>query len=248
MRVIDALPVQWRNSLMFFEPRHKKDFVLNDLIQLRFRKQDVPLSKAVSKTIYVEVRRKFEKAPTAQARFTDQYFNSPLDWKAIYKLPFKVAMDTKTREFQYKILNKYLPTNSFLYKVGLKPSALCTFCDEESETLGHLFIYCHATEKFWLDFISWCNKLNISLDELTDIDKLLGIWERNEDFLLLNHLLLIAKQHIYDCRNKSIRPSLRVFNSKLNYIYQTESIVMKSNNKEQIFNTKWRKYVGNLDA
>ena len=90
--------------------------------------------------------------------------------------------------------------------------------------------------------------MNISLDELTDIDKLLGIWERNEDFLLLNHLLLIAKQHIYDCRNKSIRPSLRVFNSKLNYIYQTESIVMKSNNKEQIFNTKWRKYVGNLDA
>jgi len=167
--------------------------------------------------------------------------NSPFDWKAIYKLPFKVAMDTKTREFQYKILNKYLPTNSF-------PSALCTFCDEESETLEHLFIYCHVTEKFWLDFISWCNKLNISLDKLTDIDKLLAIWERNEDFLLLNHLLLIAKQHIYDCRNKSIRPSLRVFNSKLNYIYQSESIVMKSNNKEQISNTKWRKYVGNLDA
>ena len=111
-------------------------------------------SKAVSKTIYVEVRRKFEKAPTAQARF--------IDWKAIYKLPFKVAMDTKTREFQYKILNKYLPSNSFLYKVGLKPSALCTFCDEESETLENLFIYCHVTEKFWLDFISWCNKLNIS--------------------------------------------------------------------------------------
>jgi len=88
MRVIDALPAQWRNSLMSFEPRHKKDFVLNDLIQLRFSKQDVPLSKAVSKTIYVEVRRKFE-APTAQARFTDQFFNSPLDWKAIYKLPFK---------------------------------------------------------------------------------------------------------------------------------------------------------------
>jgi len=134
---------------------------LNDLIQLRFRKQDVPLSKAVSKTIYVEVRRKFEKAPTAQADLLINF--------SILKLPFKVAMDTKTREFQYTILNKYLPTNSFLYKVGLKPSPLCTFCDEESETLEHLFIYCHVTEKFWLDFISWCNKLNISLDELTDI-------------------------------------------------------------------------------
>ena len=116
----DDLTMFLRNSLMSFEPRHKKDFVLNDLIQLRFRKQDV----------------------LAQARSTDQFFNSPLDWKAIYKLPFKVAMDTKTRLFQYKILNKYLPTNSFLYKVGLKPSALCAFCDEESETLTHLFIYC----------------------------------------------------------------------------------------------------------
>ncbi len=44
-----------------------------------------------------------------------------------------------------------------------------------------------------------------------------------------------------------ISPSLKVFNSKLNYVYQTESEVMKYYNKKQALNAKWRKYVGSLD-
>ena len=35
----------------------------------------------------------------------------------IHSLPFKVALDTKSREFQYKILNRYLVTNTFLQSI-----------------------------------------------------------------------------------------------------------------------------------
>ena len=80
------------------------------------------------------------------------------------------------------------------------------------------------------------------------MNKPFGILQRNEYFLLLNLFLIIAKQHISDCRNKLIRPSLRLFNRKLNYVYQTESKVMKSNNKEHTLNAKWSKYVGSLDV
>jgi len=84
----------------------------------------------------------------------------------------------------------------------------------------------------------------------------LSSWEFGKEtkifYYLITYLITFysSLNNIYmtDCLNKSICPSLGVFNSKLNYIYQTESIVMKSNNKEQIFNTKRRKYVSNLDA
>ena len=64
-----------------------------------------------------------------------------LDWHDIYKLPFNVLIDTKSREFQYRILNRYLTTNSFLHKIGLANSPLCTFCKQESESLEHLLNY-----------------------------------------------------------------------------------------------------------
>ena len=146
----------------------------------------------------------------------------------IYPLKY---LTTKSREFQYKILNRYLTTNAFLHKIGLIASPLCTFCGAESESLEHLLITCPFTNDFWLDFICWCRNVNIVLDGLSNVDKLFGIWNR-EDFLLLNHLLIIAKKHIYECRKKSTCPSFRVFCKTLAYVYQLKSQVIKSNNKE----------------
>ena len=111
---------------------------------------------------------------------------------------------TKSREFQYKILNRYLKTNAFLYKIGLIASPSCAFCGAESESLEHLLITCPFANDFWLDFICWFRNVKIFLDGLSNIDKLFGIWNREEDFLLLNHLLIIAKKHIYECRKKLI--------------------------------------------
>ena len=48
---------------------------------------------------------------TAQARFEEQFPDICLDWHDIYKLPFNVLIDTKSREFQYRILNMNVVTN-----------------------------------------------------------------------------------------------------------------------------------------
>ena len=53
----------------------------------------------------------------------EQYSDACLDWHDLFKLPFSVLTDTKSREFQYKtVLNRYLTTNSFLHKIGLATS------------------------------------------------------------------------------------------------------------------------------
>ena len=87
----------------------------------------------------------------------------------IYSLPFQVALDTCTRDFQYKILNRILFTNAKLSKLKLIESPLCTFCGKDEETPEHLFVFCQSSRAFWKEISSWLRKYGIdTLPDLTD--------------------------------------------------------------------------------
>ena len=67
-----------------------------------------------------------------------------------------------------------------------------------------------------------------------------------EDYLFVNHILLIAKQHIYNCRIVKTRPSLRVFIARVKVVYQLETIAKsrdKSPDNLAIHLNKWGKYI-----
>ena len=117
MQVMDALPLQWRNSFALHGQKSDKAFVLKDHIKLSLKDQVVSIDKAASKDIYGEIRSKYETTPTAQAKYTEQYSNVCLEWKEIYHLPVKVLKDTKSREFQYKVFHRYLTTMLFYTKL-----------------------------------------------------------------------------------------------------------------------------------
>ena len=242
IQIFEALPTQWRKSLTSCGPKSGKTFFLHDQIKLHLKNQAVQIESVLSKNVYSEIRAGYETRPTAQARFEEQFPDICLDWHDIYKLPFNVLIDTKSREFQYRILNRYLTTNSFLHKIGLANSPSCTFCKQESEFLEYLLIICSCTKSFWSDFITWSNQLNISLRDLSDSDILFGFWQRKEDYLFINHMLVLAKQHIYDCRNKCTYPSFTVFLNKVSYVHQLEKKLMNSNNKVADQESKWEKF------
>ena len=44
----------------------------------------------------------------------NKYPQLAVDWKKIYPLPFTVTVETKIREFQYKILNDIVYTSDML--------------------------------------------------------------------------------------------------------------------------------------
>ena len=180
IQIFEALPTQWRKSLTSCGPKSGKTFFLYDQIKLYLKNQAVQIENVLSKNVYSEITAGYETRPTAQARFVEH-----LDWHDIYK-------------FQYRILNRYLKTNSFLYKTGLAKSPSCTFCKQESESLEHLLIICSCTKSLWSDFITWSNQLNISVRDLSESDILFGFWQRKEDNLFINHMLVLAKQHIYE--------------------------------------------------
>ena len=122
----------------------------------------------------------------------------------------------------------------FLHKVGLAPSPLCIFCERESESIEHLLLKCDYSNKFWQDLINWFNGIGIEVTNLSEVDKIFGIWNRETDFHLLNHLLILAKQHIYFCRNKGCPPSLKIYLAKVASIHQIEAIISQSNGKQSL--------------
>ena len=58
--------------------------------------------------------------------------------------------------------------------------------------------------------------IDIKVEALSEIDKMFGVWKRQADFhLLINNFLILAKQHIYSCRNKGYPPSLKSYLAKV---------------------------------
>ena len=243
MAIIDAIPTQWRHHLKMCNNYQNNSSVSNSA-QLYLNGHNIRLDKAISKNIYKEVRSKVEIIPTAQLKYSEKY-NYQLDWKEIYCIPFRVTVDSRSREFQFKVLHRYLATNKFLHKIGLLPSFLCTFCKRESESIEHLLIECDHSNKFWQDLINWFNMIDIKVEALSEIDKIFGVWKRQADFHLLNHFLILAKQHIYSCRNKGYPPSLKTYLAKVSVIYQIETTIADSNGKRTFHDIKWKKFLFN---
>jgi len=102
----------------------------------------VPILDASSKQIYQLVLRKKQKKkqipPTAKQKLTNKYPNTAINWQKVYSLAFQTTLESKIREFEYKIINCIVFTNENLCRSGLVESPACTFCQEVAGSVEHL--------------------------------------------------------------------------------------------------------------
>ena len=76
-------------------------------------------------------------------------------------------------------------------------SPLCVFCNEEEESLEHLLYFCKSSTFFWKELFSGlADEANILLN-VSHLDILFGKFDLDKDFLLVNHIILLAKYFIY---------------------------------------------------
>ena len=153
-------------------------------------------------------------------------------------MPFKVALDKKSREFQYKVLNRNLATNTFLKKIGKTDSSACSFCGVTDESLEHLFVTCQFTATLWEKLIIRCNNLNIEVESLSAVDILFGDWRRKDDLVFLKHIILFAQQYIYYCRINNSKPFFNVLLVRIKSVYLLECQIPKWKNKRQAHSLK----------
>ena len=121
---------------------------------------------------------------------------------------------TKLIEFQFQRLHRRIPTNDFLRK-GRKENDNCTFCNNSSETLIHLFWSCHVSSSFKKSVTDWLqnalpligkyNLLNISALRLRPEP------HSTEYSRQLNYCTLLARFHIWKGKMDEISPNFANF-------------------------------------
>ena len=120
-----------------------------------------------------------------------------LPWRKINYYCIFFSQSTKLRWFQYRIIHRILGTNSFLKKIKIKDSDLCTFCREVPETIEHMFLGCHLVSELWHGVSDWIfGKTYIELP-LNLILVLFGIMNSHGLNFVKNKILLLTKFYIY---------------------------------------------------
>ena len=190
MGIVNSIPNKWK--LIIKQSQHHICSPSNDTFQINIENATVNVLKVTSKMLYNEFRRKKQTVIAAQKKIELKYPDLSLEWKDIYSLPFTVAHDTKTREFQYKLLNNIVFTNDKLFRFKMIDSPLCAFCQTEVESPEHLFFHCNVTKSFWQLLCSRMSEQKVISTPLTLENVIFGVFNIVEDFHILNHTILLA--------------------------------------------------------
>ena len=127
-------------------------------------------------------------------RWGNQFGNiNDKEWK-LYNSSIKDIKEVKLADFQYKINNKILVTNSFLFKIKKINNNGCSYCNEHGETIEHLFLSCTKVKDFWNNLQDWLsNNCNIILN----LDEKSLIFSSQKPKSIENYILCLAKYYIY---------------------------------------------------
>ena len=175
--------------------------------------------------------------PNNSQKLKHDFNLSEEELKRVFILPHTVAYEPYVKAFQFKILNSLLYTNNKLFKIGYSESDRCSFCNNDSESVHHLFFNCPYSNIFWKHFEDYYftvmnHRKTLGLQEI-----IIGI--TTTPCPLLIYLLLTAKIHIWDCRRNRVRPDIEIFKFKIKLKYEIEKYIAT---KSHDLKHKWVKF------
>lgn len=148
----------------------------------------------------------------------------------------KITSSTYLQALHYRLVNRILPTNTFLLRAGLSESSLCTFCDSANETLGHLFSNCQKVRAFFIKIKALLGQkysFRITVEQINRIFP--DCTERN----IIGLIMIITIQCIWFARLEEKEPEVRRFESLLKNHHLIEKFVCKVNDTYDQWYSKW---------
>ena len=157
-------------------------------------------------------------------------------WKTIHKPPFKITKNSKFQWLQYRLINRILATNTFLYKIKKTNTNTCTFCRLE-ETLEHVFWECANIQSFLDTFETYVQEnTNLQLP-ITKRNFLLGDLDLNK--IVHNAIFLWLKYYIYTMRCAEKTLNIEVAISILKKNYEILKHIAYKNGEKTKYDTIW---------
>ena len=185
-------------------------------------------SPSVSQSVYRRLISTLVESPTAMSKWVNEFPDISTNiWEYIFKCPWATTRETKVVFFQFKFLHRILPTNRLLYLMGKNDSELCTFCQGEVESIGHLFWDCVYTSTFILDVEQrFLHKQFVFSKQ----DIFFGYQYRLCH--PYNFLILHLKYYLFSCKLQCIKPNVNNFYYKFKFLIHTEKFIHSKRDKK----------------
>ena len=146
-------------------------------------------------------------------------------WSQIDKQ--KVSTFSKVQAFQWRSTHGKLYANKNFHAMGIKESPRCMFCEEESQSLTHLFLECSFIKKLYA-----CFERQYNLEEkLTDLEKIIGVDPSRCRSKLISKKLAILRRMIYQNNHRDEKPRWGQFIDLVDRIYTIEYAIVDRNGK-----------------
>ena len=227
--LLHSLPDSWKKRI-----KHVSGIITYNLyisayhhnLLIPFKGSKIFYDKLITQNDYPEICNKW------QTVFPECVF----DWYKVFNLYRYNLKDVKLLEFQYKFLNKAVYTKRELLRMHLVDNDMCTFCNDASESLCHVYWDCSETQTFWKELESW---INMYLSQNIVVTKYLiwfGVSYKNP---LLSLIIISAKRHINVCNIKGSTLNFKSYVKILKESFSVESFISNRDNTLEKFNTKW---------
>ena len=141
--IISAIPNNWKQIIL--DENIKLDRICNEIVD-KIKAENKPCKYFYKLFIQRVQQEPINCHKKMGKRFRNVYRR--LAWY-LFTVILYITKDTKLHNFQFKLLYRILPVNSFLYKCGLKETELCTLCMETKENVLHLFWNCNLVQNVW---------------------------------------------------------------------------------------------------
>ena len=154
-------------------------------------------------------------------------------------MPFVVTTETKLSIFQYKIIHDILPTNSLLFKRKIIDTTKCPLCQDQIHDIRRMIVKCLFVITFWHHFHKWYTFGDDLKRSLSPTEILYGVIRRKKLNIALNHIVIIAKFHIYKSNINEIPPNFQAFLSLLKAKINIEKYIAFASHARESFSNKW---------
>ena len=182
-----------------------------------------------SKMVYKQFVRAIEKPPRAKLYFEKMYDIDPQIWEKIYLLPAKATLDSRTRMFQYMLLNNVSYLNKTLHKMGKVDQHLCSLCKEKIKLSVICFFERQGSAAYWESIQRWCSSY-LTLPDISEINTVTGFHSGTKRLNLENHILLLFKKFPFEKGIKPYQVILNAFKFFVRHAYKIEYNILQ--NKE----------------
>jgi len=225
--LIYSIPAKWKMMI--------KDVNRSATVDSQYDLVDfVCKSKKVCKAVQQMCIKKIFIPPVVEGKRSMLLNNADLNWVEIFTMPLKTTLSIKLRYFQFQFVYRFLPVNKYLNDINIIDSNLCTFCNNEPETMFHLFRNCRVSHKFWQDFqtLTLNNEFNIDYSNIC-----FGSFDPN--YKCYNFAILHAKYYLYCCRCNKKMPNIHHFTNVLKLSCAAEKEIALAKDKLDLWNNKW---------